>query len=217
MTARECAQPEAAGAQEQTIGALMQRGGAGVVRVDEQVALGLHERVGVLRVALAQGDEQALVVGDRLEQRLHRLEPERQRVVDELGIVVGREHVGARRERVGDAAHSHALEGAARQEGERGDRGERGEAAGQGRVQGGPPGAAARTHGRRPCRGDSARTLARSGRARQAVGLHQRMTQPPHAKPAPNAASTMRSPSRTRPASRASVSAIGMLAAVVLP
>lgn len=46
---------------------------------------------------------------------------------------------------------------------------------------------------------------------------YQRSAQAPQAKPAPNAASTTRSPRFTRPASRASVSAIGMLAAVVFP
>src|SRR5258706_6396825 len=46
---------------------------------------------------------------------------------------------------------------------------------------------------------------------------YHRITVAPHVNPPPNPASTIRSPDRTRPWSRASVSAIAMLAALVLP
>src|ERR1051326_6858785 len=91
MAERRRAQAVAARAQVEPERPVVERRGPGVVAVDEEVALGLYVRVGVLRVALAERDEQALVLGYRLEQRLHGLQAERQRVLDQVGIVVGAE------------------------------------------------------------------------------------------------------------------------------
>src|ERR1044072_4301963 len=118
---RERPQAVAARAQVEPERPVVERRGPGVVAVDEEVALGLYVRVGVLRVALAERDEQALVLGYRLEQRLHGLQAERQRVLDQVGIVVGAEDVGALGERVGDTPHRQLLERAAGQGRERGD------------------------------------------------------------------------------------------------
>ena len=63
----------------------------------------------VLREIAAGRDEQVLVPRRRVEQRLVEFQPERDRIADELQIVVSREHVAARRERAGDHADSLAL------------------------------------------------------------------------------------------------------------
>ena len=68
-----------------------------------------------------------------------------------------------------------------------------------------------------PAAGVLAVAQGRRRRGGEEALAHQRIAHAAHAKPAPKAASTTRSPGFTSPASRASASAMGMLAAVVLP
>jgi len=55
----------------------------------DELAFLLDERVGVLREARAEGEQQVLVVGRALEQGLERLQAEGDGVPYELRIVVG--------------------------------------------------------------------------------------------------------------------------------
>src|SRR5262245_27932839 len=109
----ETAHPEVARTQEQLERAVLELGRALVIGGLDLLGVELEESIGVLRVALTGREQQAAVLGHRLEQRLHGLETERHSVAHQLGIVVTGEHVAAFRDAVGDAVHGHPLERAA--------------------------------------------------------------------------------------------------------
>ena len=91
----------------------------------DRLGVELHERVGVGGEARAGGEQHALVVGRGLQQRFERLQRERQRRTDELGVVVGGVHRGTRgRQRVAHRVDRHGLDRARRQ-GQRGAGGQR--------------------------------------------------------------------------------------------
>ncbi len=97
--------------------ALTQRGCVGAAAGVETVGLGFEERIAVLSEAAAGGDEQRHVSRDRLEERLIQLERERRRVANQIRIIVTREDIAGRRQRVRDRFHRHGLERAAGRQG----------------------------------------------------------------------------------------------------
>ena len=70
----------------------------------------LDERVGVLREPAGGGEEQAAVAWALRQQALHQLQAERDRILDELGIVVGGKHAAPAGQRISDFVGHHLVD-----------------------------------------------------------------------------------------------------------
>ena len=80
-----------------------------MLRLAKHGGFGFEERHAVLGEIAARGDQQVFVFRRRVEQRFVQLQPERDRIADQLEVVVSREHIAARRQGAGYHADGLAL------------------------------------------------------------------------------------------------------------